>query len=66
MPFIGSKNCHETCSARIQSYLEQDERPLARDFVWLTSKDERRNWAYFMDKTRAYAHNDTLGAGSVR
>lgn len=58
MPFLGSKNCHEKCSARIQDYLERGGRALAHDFVWLSSKDERRAWAYFMDRTRAASGND--------
>ena len=63
MPFLGSKNCHGTCSSRIQGYLEKDGRALARDFVLLPSEDMQHNWAYFMDRTRSAAGNDAPWGG---
>ena len=63
MPFLKSSNGHEPCDARIQKYLEKDERAIARDFVNLNTPDEQKAWGYHMDNTRSIAGNDTDWCG---
>lgn len=57
MPFIRSKACHEPCAARIQKYLERDDRAIAQDFINVLPH-EQPVWAEAMDALRKLAGND--------
>lgn len=57
MPFLRAKACHEACVARIQNYLERENRALARDFINIGGTD-RNVWADVMDRRRRVANND--------